>query len=86
MDNKTVIEIESIGKTYQLGKFDSSTLQRKVQSWIALRMGKEDPNRRIGVEIQENETFEALKNISCQIKKGSVSESSVPMGPGNPRC
>ncbi len=70
MENNTVINIENIGKTYQLGKIGSSTLQARVQSWLALRRGKEDPNQRIGMAIRENETFEALKNVSCQIKKG----------------
>lgn len=70
MKKRTVISIENIGKTYELGKIGGTTLQRSLQSWWAKKQGKEDPNRRIGQGTQESGTFEALKSICCEIYEG----------------
>ena len=70
MKKRTVISIENIGKTYELGKIGGTTVQRSFQSWWAKKQGREDPNRRIGQGIQESGTFEALKSICCEIYEG----------------
>lgn len=71
MKNDVVIKIEHVGKTYVLGKMGGTTLQQSLQSWWALKRGKEDPNRRIGQKkIHTGKTFEALKDVSCEIGKG----------------
>ena len=70
MKKRTVISIENIGKTYELGKIGGTTLQRSLQSWWAKKQGKEDPNRRIGQNIQEGGTFQALRQVSCEIREG----------------
>ena len=71
MKKDVVIKIEHVGKTYVLGKMGGTTLQESLQSWWALKRGKEDPNRRIGQKkIHTGKKFEALKDISCEICKG----------------
>lgn len=70
MEKKTVIRIEDLGKTYELGKIGRTTLQKSLQSWWAVRQGKEDPNRKIGQRIEEHGMFEALRHVSCEIYEG----------------
>lgn len=71
MDREIAIKMECVGKTYILGKMGGTTLQEQLQSWWALKQGKEDPNRKIGQKkMRVGEAFEALKGISCEIYKG----------------
>ena len=70
MKKKTVIRIENLGKTYALGKIGGTTLQRSLQSWWAVRQGKEDPNKKIGQRIDESGSFQALRGVSCEIYEG----------------
>lgn len=70
MKQKTVIRIENLGKTYELGKIGGTTIQRSLQSWWALRQGKDDPNRRIGQRIEASGKFQALRGVTCEIYEG----------------
>lgn len=42
------ILIEGLKKMYRLGVIGGGTLQSDLQSWIARKRGKEDPNSAIG--------------------------------------
>lgn len=57
---------------YKLGTISHGTLFRDIQSWWALKRGKEDPHARIGADKYDgNETdFWALKNLNFEIKQG----------------
>lgn len=70
MEKEVVIRMESVGKTYHLGKIGGNTLQSQLQSWWALKRGKEDPNRKIWQKAAETGKFEALKDICCEIRQG----------------
>lgn len=70
MNKRTVIHIEDVGKIYELGKIGGTTIQKSLQSWWALKRGKEDPNKRIGQRIEKSGKFEALRHISCDICEG----------------
>lgn len=48
MKDECVIKTEHLTKEYRLGVIGSGTLRRDLQSWYARKLGKEDPNRRIG--------------------------------------
>ena len=70
MEKEVVIRMEGVGKTYHLGKIGGNTLQSQLQSWWALKRGKEDPNRKIWQKAAETGKFEALKDICCEIRQG----------------
>lgn len=70
MEKQPVIRMEDVRKTYQLGKIGGNTLQGQLQSWWALRKGKEDPNRKVWQKESGTKDFEALKGISCEIYQG----------------
>lgn len=64
------IKVENLSKYYKLGVINSGTLSRDLQSWLWKKMGKEDPNKKIGYTESDAEGFWALKNINFEIKKG----------------
>lgn len=65
------ILIEGLKKRYRLGVIGGGTLQSDLQSWIARKRGKEDPNSAIGSNTpKKNETFMALDGIDLKINKG----------------
>ena len=69
----TVIKIENLKKQYKLGAIGGQTLTAELQSWWARKMGKEDPNTKIGEDTSHyGETFWALKGIDLEIKKGEA--------------
>lgn len=71
MKDECVIKTEHLTKEYRLGVIGSGTLRRDLQSWYARKLGKEDPNRRIGDKTHlKNETFLALDDINIEINRG----------------
>ena len=72
MDEKDIaVKIVGLHKRYKLGVIGGGSLQSDIQSWIARKRGKEDPNLKIGKKTYEkNETFYALKGIDLTVKKG----------------
>ena len=70
-ERKVAIQITGLKKKYRLGVIGGGTLQGDIQSWIARRRGKEDPNTKIGQKIADkNETFMALDGIDLTVYKG----------------
>lgn len=68
-----VIKIEGLKKQYQLGVIGGTTLSRELQSWWALKRGKEDPNAVIGKDTRHyGEKFYALNDINLEVKKGET--------------
>lgn len=66
----TVIKVENLSKYYKLGQFNNNTFFRDLQSWIAVKRGKEDPNSKIGDGTKTGDGFWALKDIDFEIKQG----------------
>ena len=71
MDKNCVIKTEHLQKEYKLGVIGTGTLRRDLQSWVAKKRGKEDPNRRIGTaEYEKGDTFLALDDINIEVFRG----------------
>ena len=72
----TVIKVENLSKHYNLGTIGSGTLYRDIQSFWARLRAKEDPNRQIGTwdvaQMDHNNSFWALKDVSFEVKQGDV--------------
>jgi lipopolysaccharide transport system ATP-binding protein len=68
----TVIKAEYLSKYYRLGVINNGTLFRDIQTWIALKRGKEDPHSRIGENKYAGNAdgFWALKDLNFEIKQG----------------
>jgi lipopolysaccharide transport system ATP-binding protein len=68
----TAIQIEHLSKKYRLGIINNGTLFKDIQTWIALKRGKEDPHSRIGENRYKNteDFFWALKDINLKIEQG----------------
>ena len=67
-----VIKIEHLSKMYKLGTINNDALFRDIQSWWALKRGKEDPHGKIGADKYEGSDTEfwALKDLTLDIKQG----------------
>lgn len=70
MKNQYALKLENVTKRYYLGKIGWGTLKKDLQSYIAKKRGLEDPNAPIG--YGGGKDFDALKDISLEIKKGEV--------------
>ena len=47
--SERLLEVEHASKQYRLGMIGGGLLYRDLNSWIARKLGREDPNRKIGV-------------------------------------
>lgn len=71
MENELALKVENVKKRYRLGVIGGGTLQGDLQSWWARIRGKEDPNTKIGTEVDTKKgSFMALNGISFEVKKG----------------
>lgn len=71
MSNELALKVENVKKRYRLGVIGGGTLQGDLQSWWARIRGKEDPNTKIGTNIDTKKgSFMALNGISFEVKKG----------------
>ena len=64
-----MIRVSGLRKQYRLGAIGGRTLQESLQSWWALKTGREDPNRRIGAPVG-NKPFWALDGIDLTVYQG----------------
>ena len=67
-----VIKAEHLSKYYRLGVINNGTLFRDIQTWLALKRGKQDPHSKIGEHKYKgtDEGFWALKDLNFEIKQG----------------
>jgi lipopolysaccharide transport system ATP-binding protein len=70
--SNTAVRIENISKKYRLGVINNGTLWRDIQTWLAIKQGKEDPHSKIGENKYniDKDHFWALKDISFDIEQG----------------
>lgn len=69
----TVIKAEDLSKYYKLGVINNGTFFRDVQTWWALKRGKQDPHSRLDEQHKYDPTkegFWALKNLNFEITQG----------------
>src|SRR5574344_854055 len=66
------IKAEGLSKYYKLGVINNGTLFRDIQTWFALKRGKEDPWSKIGEHKYDDskEGFWALKDLNFEIHQG----------------
>jgi len=70
-----VIRVEQVSKEYRLGVIGHETLSRDLQSKWARFRGREDPNQIIDpqkVRFSFNERFQALTDISFNVRRGEI--------------
>lgn len=71
MENELALKLENVKKRYRLGVIGGGTLQGDLQSWWARIRGKEDPNTKIGADVDTRKgSFMAVNGISFEVKKG----------------
>jgi lipopolysaccharide transport system ATP-binding protein len=72
---RTVISVENVSKSYQIGIINTGTFRGDLQSWWARRRGKPDPFLKIGEENRDNiygKTLWALNDINFQVRQGEA--------------
>lgn len=65
-----VLKCENVSKYYKLGQYNNGTFFKDIQSWVAMKRGKEDPNSKLGEQVRTGEGFWALKDINFEIEQG----------------
>ena len=67
-----VIQIDHLSKYYNLGVINNGSLYRDIQTWLALKRGKDDPHSTMTAKDYEAtpDGFWALKDISFEINQG----------------
>ena len=68
----TVIKVENLHKKYKLGVIGARTLQATIQSYMARKLNKEDPNSKIGAKKTQNGEFWALKGMNFEVYEGDI--------------
>lgn len=72
-ENKRIaVQLSGVKKMYRLGQIGGKTLRADLQSWWALKRGKEDPNSKIGEQRLYGQTFMALNGIDLTIYQGEA--------------
>lgn len=68
----TVLQVSDVSKYYKLGQFNNGTFFQDMQSWYAVKRGKEDPNARLDSQNRKStdDGFWALKDINFEVKQG----------------
>ena len=74
MENQELmIRVQDVKKQYRLGQIGGGTLRGDLQSWLARKRGKEDPNTLIGTDQRlVGTTFMALNGVSFTVNKGEA--------------
>ena len=68
-----LLEVDHASKQYRLGMIGGGLLYRDINSWIARKLGREDPNTKIGVShSRDGETFMALDDINFTVDRGDA--------------
>jgi len=68
-----LLEIDHVSKQYRLGMIGGGLLYRDINSWIARKLGREDPNRKIGDKAShDGETFLALDDFTFNVDRGDA--------------
>ncbi|MCC6298124.1 MAG: ABC transporter ATP-binding protein [Anaerolineales bacterium] len=73
--SETIISIENLSKTYQLGAIGTGTFYGDIQRWWAKRRGAPDPYLKIGETSHRNrdsETIWALRDININVQRGEA--------------
>jgi len=73
--SQTVIQVENLSKSYQLGVIGTGTLTNDIKLWWAKARGKPNPLLKIGESDhgnREGETLWALKDVSFEVQQGEV--------------
>ena len=71
----TVISVENLSKSYQLGTINTGTFRGDVQRWWAKMRGRPDPHLVIGEKDHGNrqgETLWALREVNFSVEQGEV--------------
>jgi lipopolysaccharide transport system ATP-binding protein len=68
----TAIQIDHLSKMYRLGVINNGVLWKDIQTFFAIKFGKEDPHSKIGENkySSDKDHFWALKDVSLDIKQG----------------
>lgn len=72
---RTVISIENVSKSYQLGTIGTGTFKGDLKRWWAKKRGKEDPFQIINQVDHHNRQGDilwALKDINLQVEQGDA--------------
>lgn len=68
-----LLEVDHVSKQYRLGMIGGGLLYRDINSWIARKLGREDPNRKIGANTShDGELFMALEDIAFEVDRGEA--------------
>lgn len=73
--SQSVISVENLSKSYQLGVISTGTFFGDLNRWWARQRGKPDPYQKIGEMDHGNrqgETLWALQDITFQVQQGEV--------------
>lgn len=71
----TVISVEDLSKSYQLGVIGTGTFRGDMQRWWAWLRGLPDPHLKVGESNhgnQDGDTLWALKDINFQVQQGET--------------